>query len=48
VPSLLILSLADVGTPNIGFIAEVHYGIIGSENLSPGTEYEYYIEAQIA
>ncbi|MBS1494420.1 MAG: S8 family serine peptidase [Bacteroidetes bacterium] len=38
--------LADVGTPNIGFISEVHYGIISSDNLSPGTEYEYYIEAQ--
>lgn len=38
--------LADVGTPNIGFISETHYGIISSDNLSPGTEYEYYIEAQ--
>lgn len=38
--------LADVGTPNIGFIAEVHYGIIGSGDLIPGTEYEYYIEAK--
>jgi hypothetical protein len=38
--------LADVGTPNIGFITEVHYGIIGSSDLIPGTEYEYYIEAQ--
>lgn len=46
VPEPFNFILADVGTPNIGFIAEVHYGIIGSENLSPGTEYEYYIEAQ--
>jgi len=38
--------LADVGTPNIGFIAEVHYGIINSNTLTPGTEYEYYIEAR--
>lgn len=38
--------LADIGTPNIGFIAEAHYGIISSSNLIPGTEYEYYIEAQ--
>lgn len=38
--------LADIGTPNIGFVAEVHYGIIGSDNLTPGTEYEYYIEAK--
>lgn len=38
--------LADVGTPNIGFISETHYGIINSSSLSPGTEYEYYIEAE--
>jgi len=38
--------LADVGTPNIGFISELHYGIISSDNLTPGIEYEYYIEAQ--
>ncbi|MBS1516322.1 MAG: S8 family serine peptidase [Bacteroidetes bacterium] len=38
--------LADIGTPNIGFITESHYGIISSSNLIPGTEYEYYIEAR--
>ncbi|MEO8209867.1 MAG: S8 family serine peptidase [bacterium] len=37
--------LADVGTPNIGFIADVHFGLLGSNELSQNTEYEFYVEA---
>ncbi len=38
--------LADVGTPNIGFVADVHFGLLGGNELSPETEYEFYIEAK--
>ncbi|MDQ3019447.1 MAG: S8 family serine peptidase [Bacteroidota bacterium] len=37
--------LADIGTPNIGFIADVHFGLLGSNELSQNTEYEFYVEA---
>lgn len=37
--------LADVGTPNIGFVAEAHFGILNGSDLIPGAEYEFYIEA---
>lgn len=37
--------LADVGTPNIGFVAEAHFGLLSGNDLQPDTEYEFYIEA---
>lgn len=39
------LILADVGTPNIGFVTEAHFGLLGSNELLENTEYEFYIEA---
>ncbi|MDZ4712777.1 MAG: S8 family serine peptidase [bacterium] len=37
--------LADVGTPNIGFVTEGHFGLLNGNDLLPNTEYEFYIEA---
>lgn len=37
--------LADIGTPNIGFVAEAHYGLLNGNELLPNTAYEFYIEA---
>lgn len=37
--------LADVGTPNIGFVADAHFGLLSGEDLAPDTEYEFYVEA---
>ncbi|MBK8382199.1 MAG: S8 family serine peptidase [Ignavibacteria bacterium] len=37
--------LADVGTPNIGFVAEAHFGLLNGNDLIQNTEYEFYIEA---
>ncbi len=37
--------LADVGTPNIGFVAEAHFGLLNGNDLAPNTEYEFYVEA---
>lgn len=37
--------LADVGTPNIGFVAEAHFGLLNGNDLIPNTEYEFYVEA---
>lgn len=37
--------LADVGTPNIGFVADAHFGLLNGNDLAPDTEYEFYIEA---
>jgi len=37
--------LADIGTPNIGVIAEAHYGLLSGNNLTPNTDYEFYVEA---
>ncbi|MEP7146129.1 MAG: S8 family serine peptidase [bacterium] len=39
------LVLADVGTPNIGFVSEEHFGLLSGNDLLPDTEYEFYIEA---
>jgi hypothetical protein len=36
--------LADIGTPNIGFITHGHLAIIPDNLLSPETDYEFYIE----
>jgi len=37
--------LADVGTPNIGFVTEAHFGLLNGNDLAPNTEYEFYLEA---
>lgn len=37
--------LADVGVPNIGFIATFHFALLKNSRLVPQTEYEFYIEA---
>lgn len=37
--------LADVGTPNTGFVTEAHFGILNGSDLVQNTEYEFYIEA---
>ena len=37
--------LADVGTPNIGFVADAHFGLLNGNDLAPDTEYEFYVEA---
>jgi len=37
--------LADVGTPNIGFVADAHFGLLNGNDLTPNSEYEFYIEA---
>jgi subtilisin family serine protease len=37
--------LADIGTPNIGFVANAHFGLLNGNDLAPNTEYEFYIEA---
>jgi len=37
--------LADVGTPNIGFVADAHFGLLNGNDLAPNTEYEFYVEA---
>lgn len=38
--------LADVGTPNIGFVSEAHFGLLNGNSLAGNTEYEFYIEAE--
>jgi len=38
--------LADVGTPNIGFVSEAHFGLLSGNSLAGNTEYEFYIEAE--
>ncbi|MEO6694603.1 MAG: S8 family serine peptidase [Ignavibacteria bacterium] len=37
--------LADVGTPNIGFVTDAHFGLLNGNDLTPNSEYEFYIEA---
>lgn len=37
--------LADVGTSNIGFVSDVHFGILRGNELTPNTQYEFYVEA---
>ncbi len=37
--------LADIGTPNIGFVTEGHFGLLSGNDLAPNTEYEFYVEA---
>ncbi|MEO8665475.1 MAG: S8 family serine peptidase [Ignavibacteria bacterium] len=37
--------LADVGTPNIGFITDAHFALLSGNDLLPNTEYEFYVEA---
>ncbi|MBS1516763.1 MAG: S8 family serine peptidase [Bacteroidetes bacterium] len=37
--------LADIGTPNIGFVTESHFGLLSGNDLAPNTEYEFYVEA---
>ena len=37
--------LADIGTPNIGFVTNAHFGLLNGNNLAPNTEYEFYVEA---
>ncbi|MBK8550102.1 MAG: S8 family serine peptidase [Ignavibacteria bacterium] len=37
--------LADVGTPNIGFVTQGHFGLLSGNDLAPNTEYEFYVEA---
>jgi hypothetical protein len=36
---------ADGAVPNIGYYSTYHYCLLSSKNLSPGTLYEFYIEA---
>ncbi len=37
--------LADVGTPNLGFVTSGHIAALSGRNLQSNTEYEFYIEA---
>lgn len=37
--------LADVGTPNLGFVTTGHIGVLSGRELQPNTEYEFYLEA---
>lgn len=37
---------ADGNAGNIGVISDIHYGLIKENNLSPNTEYEFYLESQ--
>lgn len=37
--------LADLGTPNIGFVADAHFGLLSGNELTANQEYEFYIEA---
>ena len=37
--------LADVGTPNLGFVTTGHIAILNGSELQPNTEYEFYLEA---
>lgn len=36
--------LADLGTPNIGFVTNAHFGLLNGNDLIPDTQYEFYIE----
>ena len=37
--------LADLGTPNIGFVADAHFGLLSGNDLITNQEYEFYLEA---
>jgi hypothetical protein len=37
--------LADVGTPNLGFVSSGHIGVLNGNDLQANTEYEFYLEA---
>ncbi|MBN1632817.1 MAG: S8 family serine peptidase [Ignavibacteria bacterium] len=37
---------ADLGYENIGYVSNVHFGLLKGKNLYPNTAYEYYIEAE--
>jgi len=37
---------ADGSSGNIGLISDLHYGLLKEKDLSPNTEYEFYIESQ--
>jgi len=37
---------ADLGYENIGYVSPYHFALINENNLLPGTQYEFYIQAE--
>jgi len=37
--------IADLGTPNLGFVTPTHFALLGGNDLSTNQNYEFYLEA---